>query len=142
MLRRSNRCDVPRFPVTTQGYAAARLHRAGEVVEKEKMSQEQLDELRGANSKDSNELEQLILTKEFADADDILEAKAEVYGCQFRLITVDGVDAGGDGFAHLEVEGLFALARTGVGPAVTRIDCDDVGVAGGPFARGRFSTGT
>lgn len=64
------------------------------LAENGKISAEQLEELRGSGIIDSSELDKHIIEKQFAGADDILEAKAEIYGHEFRVVVADAVDLG------------------------------------------------
>ncbi|MBW8017223.1 MAG: type II/IV secretion system protein [Planctomycetes bacterium] len=63
------------------------------LVEMGRMTEAQLEEIRGSGCGGSG-LEHLIVQKEFSGVDDILEAKAQMYGHEFRPISAESVDLG------------------------------------------------
>jgi len=70
------------------------------LAEKGRIDEEQLEELRSGHAGGSD-LEVLILQKDLAGEDDILEAKAEVYGYEFRGVVPESVDA--EAFEKVEI---------------------------------------
>jgi type IV pilus assembly protein PilB len=62
------------------------------LVEMGRMTDAQLDELRSSGCTNASKLEKLIIEKEYSDVNDILEAKAKIFGHEFRKLVVETID--------------------------------------------------
>ncbi|MCF7955816.1 MAG: GspE/PulE family protein [Phycisphaerae bacterium] len=75
--------------------AATHIRDVADVLgEMERLTEAQLEEIRGSDCGRGDDLERFIIKNQFCGIDDILEAKARIFGHEFRPIVVESVDVG------------------------------------------------